>query len=193
MASQQASFGFCIDGISVPFELSKYYIAGRWGEERVRDIFRRDLGKYVVELCQQRTSGAPSAISYHKPDLVLPDFLVLGDGEESYVEVKTKTRATKNELYRRRLEHGLGLRLLQHYSRIAKESGKRVLVCFYEISTGCLLGDELGRLRQTDYAVYTGDKMDKGGMVFFPRSSLAVIYEPPDSSLEAFAAKTVRR
>ena len=88
-------------------------------------------------------------------------------GRSFWLEVKTKQTFTVHELTGRE-EHGFSLRHYQDYAKVEELTGLAVWVAVYEIEAGHLL---FGRLKELAHRqrIYPGDKMDKGGTVFFLR------------------------
>lgn len=95
--------------------------------------------------------------------LVLPDLLLARDGRSVFVEAKRKTRADFTRKTQRH-ETGISHRLYQHYEEVRCRTGLDVFLFFGHELEGevrwCKLGDVPPR-------VYDGQKMGRGGMVFW--------------------------
>jgi hypothetical protein len=99
---------------------------------------------------------------------VLPDLDVAQRTVRRWGEVKTKAEATWTHITQR-LEHGFAKRLFDHYLEVQSITGTEVWVFVYERKTNTLLYARLNDLPKP--RVYLGNKMDRGGMVFFPRNA----------------------
>lgn len=98
--------------------------------------------------------------------IVLPDLGIAQAGNMKWAEVKAKGRPTftrKTGTY----DHGIGYRKWCHYIRIQKETGVHVWLFIIEEDTQRLLAESLDVLGEGRR--YDDNKMDLGGMVFWPR------------------------
>lgn len=100
---------------------------------------------------------------------IIPDLDICKLGTRRWIEVKTKEAADFTRITQR-LEHGIPLRHYYHYFEVQKATGCPVWLFVYEQKAGVILYASLNSLI---YSVrkYTGDKMNRGGMAFFPRDS----------------------
>lgn len=140
---------------------------------RERKFFTQELAAI-----QEANGGGPRAHGPYGVGIVLPDYLVSGRGKTFPFECKAKGEAT----YTRKsgqLEHGIGQRLYLHYRAYERETGLRLVLGIFEESTGELLVRSLGRLPTP--RAYHGNKMDPGGMFFWPRDAFRVFAQiaPP--------------
>lgn len=115
---------------------------------------------------------------------VIPDLDIAKDGTRRWAEVKTKEKADWTVITQR-YEHGFKLRHYHHYLRVQEITGCEVWIFIYEEKTGDILYarlDDLTGIRRE----YLGDKMDKGGTVFFPRDAfkLWLTLKPKSEQLE---------
>ena len=110
---------------------------------------------------------------------VLPDIDLSKSGKRCWAEVKTKSSST---LHRKTgiLEHGFALRHYRDYLRVEKESGCTVFLIVYELDTTEILSSSLSSLGKG--RIYTGDKMDRGGTIFWPRTQFRIIGRITDNS-----------
>jgi hypothetical protein len=108
--------------------------------------------------------------------LVLPDRQAFKAGVRRWAEVKRKATATFHRVSNE-WEHGFAQRLWNHYEAVESETGTPLWLFVYEDNTGCLLHGILGDLAPSH--IYDGNKMDRGGTVFFRRSDFALLeYDP---------------
>lgn len=106
------------------------FILGRDGEEFVRQ-WLIGLGYHVVPQYLIERDGAPLLESWLRKE-VLPDILAAKKGQARWVEVKTKSRATKNQK-RRRWETGIPERHWQAYKRVEENTGIPGWVAFLHL------------------------------------------------------------
>lgn len=145
---------------------------------RERSFFTQELAAI-----REANGGGPRAHGPHGIGIVLPDLLVSGRGKTFPFEVKGKLQAT----YTRKtgtLEHGIGQRSYLHYRAYQRETGLRIVLGIFEEDTGELLVRSLDRLPVP--RAYHGNKMDPGGMFFWPRDAFRVfaqIAAPKDCPL----------
>jgi hypothetical protein len=102
---------------------------------------------------------------------VIPDIDGCRAGARRWFEVKTKAAPT---LYRKqnRVEHGIPYRHFSDYLRVQEESGCEVVIVVYEEDSGEILWIRLKEIRPPVSRRYAGDKMSRGGMIFWLRDSM---------------------
>lgn len=133
----------------------------------------RDDGYFVhitADLEERGHRGAPGARSGNN-FITLPDLDVASKGHRAFVEVKYKSEASFT-IKTGRYEHGFGLRKYRMYCQAQQTYGTPVYIAVIEGKTGAVLMatlDELGVPR-----IYDGNKMDAGGMAFFPRGAFGL-------------------
>jgi len=147
---------------------------GRTAEETVARVLQHRFGCHVVPVYDYNAGDkAPrlqgAAISY-----VVPDLDVSKGGARSWIEVKAKTNAGSPTRLTGRIEHGFSWRLFQHYQAVQQITGTPVYIIILETLTGDILYQSLDALDAIK-RVYDGDKMDRGGTVFFPRDSFVFL------------------
>jgi hypothetical protein len=144
------------------------FLRGRVAEEFVAGLLR-SRGWYVIPSALYAGpdgNGAPLARDSDSA-IVLPDLDVARHGTRRWAEVKAKAAPTftrKTFTY----DHGIGLRKWIHYRRIERETGAHVWLFIIEECRQVLLFESLDRLG--DGRRYTGEEMDPGGMMFWPRT-----------------------
>jgi len=145
------------------------WIKGHKGEQLIASLLR-EHGWYVIPSYDYtgEDDKAPR-LQGEAESLVIPDLDIARDGTRRWAEVKTKEEATK---YRKlnRWEHGFPLRHYHHYLRVQEITGDEVWIFIYEESTGHILCGKLDDLSEVKRE-YNGEKMSRGGMVFFPRDA----------------------
>lgn len=146
------------------------FLRGRSGERAVAD-WLQDRGWWIVpsyDYSGEEDNKAPR-LQGAACGLVIPDLDISKQGKRLWAEVKTKAAAT---FYRKlnRDEHGINRRLWRHYHQVQDITGTHVWIFVVEESTQMLLAEALDVLDQ-DMREYNGDKMGRGGMVFWPRAS----------------------
>lgn len=156
------------------FKENPLYIKGHVGEVLVSQILQ-SRGWYIVPSYDYSGSDdkAPR-MQGQKLCYILPDLDVSKQGEErAWVEVKTKEEAVE---YRKThtLRHGISLKHYKHYQEVEKISGCAVYLAVYEIKTGDVLMAKLSSLAK-HVQIYEGDKMDYGGMAWFPRDAFDLL------------------
>ncbi len=104
--------------------------------------------------------------------LVVPDILAFRQGKGAWFEIKLKERA---DLYRatNTRETGLPYRHYKDYTRIAQLTGLPVWVIFIHEKEQVVKTGEIAKLPISH--VYDGDKMDRGGTIFFKFDALLTI------------------
>jgi hypothetical protein len=140
---------------------------------RERKFFTQELAAI-----NEPNGGGPRAHGPYGVGIVLPDLLVSGKGKTFPFEVKAKGEATFTKTTCQ-LEHGIGQRLYLHYRAYQRETGLRVVLGIFEEDTGELLVRSLDKLKAP--RAYHGNKMDPGGMFFWPRDAFRVFAQvaPP--------------
>ncbi len=100
-------------------------------------------------------------------DLVLPDLQCWGDKGSFWVEVKLKSRANwyKKGQY---LVTGISRRLWRHYLQVESVTGSPVYLLFLHEREQEARGASLDWLKGHVSHEYTGPRMCRGGMVFWP-------------------------
>ncbi len=157
---------------SQDFHTSDMYQKGAMGEMLVRSLLK-NAGVFVIPSSDYHPDGGGAPMAQGRDDrIVLPDIDAMKDGHRFWVEVKTRKHASYTRCTGR-LEHGFPLVDYGHYQRIQREAGATIYICIYEVSTGDVLVASIDRLDEVK-RIYTGNKMNHGGMVFFPRSSFKV-------------------
>lgn len=150
------------------FRDSAEFRKGRSGEVVVAE-FLKSQGYWVVpsyDYSGEDGNKAPR-MSGVAGFLVIPDLDVCKNGTRFWCEVKTKDKATlhkKTGVY----EHGISSRHYRDYLRVERQSGCQVVLFIVEQNTGEILSRKLCELPEP--RMYDGKKMDRGGMVFWPRS-----------------------
>lgn len=140
--------------------------------ERAEDVIKRVLREedfYVYalsDISERGNPGAPGARNDHD-FIVLPDLDISGKGWRGFAEVKGKSEPTFTRTTGQ-YEHGIPLNSYKMYQRIKEETGAPVFLFIYEFKSGAILFSEIDDL---ETRIYYGNKMSKGGMAFFFRSS----------------------
>jgi hypothetical protein len=131
------------------------------------------LAGWSVMRCYELDGGQDKAPMLEGPykGHRLPDLQVSGHGKSGWRELKEKTACnfTHSE---GRYDHGIGLRCYRDYDAVQQISGLPVVLVIGEYSTGLILAQSLDKLGLP--RIYPGDKMDPGGMAFWPRSSFDI-------------------
>ncbi len=144
---------------------------GRTAEQRVAELLQHRCGCHVVPVYDSGGQNKAPKLRGTLRSYVVPDLDVSKDGERSWVEVKAKNNTGSFTRITHRWEHGFSWRLFQHYQAVQRITGTPVFILFLEMPTGDLLYQSLDQLDAVK-RIYTGDRMDRGGTVFFPRDSL---------------------
>lgn len=142
---------------------------GHEKELLVRQLLQRD-GYYVIpsfDYCGENGDQAPSAQAL-ADKVILPDLDIAKDGKRLWAEVKTKEHADFTRITQQ-WEHGIPLRHWEAYRKIQDETGAKVWLYICEINSGWVLRAPIDNLC-LEIRIYRGDKMNKGGMAFFPRN-----------------------
>ena len=142
---------------------------GRSAEERVAHLLQHRYGCYVVPAYDYSVGDEAPKLQGAFCGYVVPDLDVSKGGARSWVEVKAKTNAGSPTRLTGQIEHGFSWRLFQHYRTVQQITGTPVFIIILEVITGDILYQSLDALDEVK-RVYDGDKMDRGGTVFFPRA-----------------------
>jgi hypothetical protein len=145
-------------------------------ETPVAEWFKRH-GAKVLPVYQYNGDGAPKLEAFSSADSeVLPDLLLARRGILEFVEVKLKARASETYVRSGQKETGISQRLFEHYMRVRKSSGARVYISFVQEEEGIVTCDDIDNLKShQNMRRYDGDKMDLGGMLFWPLYELTQI------------------
>jgi hypothetical protein len=153
--------------MAMPFRQSPEFLRGRDGEQKVA-AWLQGRGWYIIpsyDYAGPDGEKAPKIQGAHE-GIVLPDLGIAQAGRMRWAEVKAKGAPTftlKTKTY----DHGIGFRHWCHYLRVQKETGCHVWLFILEENSQQLLAESLDILG--DGRVYDDNKMDPGGMVFWPR------------------------
>lgn len=142
----------------------------------VADWFKRH-GAKLLPVFRYNADGAPKLEAFSAAESeVLPDLLLARKGLLEFVEVKLKSRGSETRMRGGQKETGIGQRLFGEYMRVRKSSGARVYLAFVQEEEGVVTCDDIEVLDvHPDRRRYDGDKMDPGGMFFWPLSDLTTI------------------
>jgi hypothetical protein len=143
---------------------------GRDGELSIAEIMK-SRGWYVIPSYDYSGKGddkSPKLVGADK-GYAVPDLDVAKKGKRFWIEVKRKSTAT---LHRKTqiLEHGIPLRLYHDYKFVEQETGCEVWLFIIEDDSADVLCAKLSDLA-TKARICDGDKMSRGGMIFFPREN----------------------
>jgi len=141
---------------------------GRSAEERVARVLQHRFGCHVVPAYDYSSGDKAPKLQGAVASYVVPDLDVSANGARSWVEVKAKNNAGSPTRLTGQIEHGFSWRLFQHYQAVQQITGTPVFIIILEVITGDILYQSLDALDAIK-RVYDGDKMDRGGTVFFPR------------------------
>jgi hypothetical protein len=142
---------------------------GRSAEEIVAWILQCRYGCHVVPVYDYNGDDKAPRLQGAMSSYVVPDLDVSRGGIRTWVEVKAKNNTGSPTRLTGRLEHGFSWRLFEHYRAVQQITGTPVYIIIVEMPSGDLLYQSLDELDAVK-RVYDGDKMDRGGTVFFPRS-----------------------
>lgn len=153
------------------FQESPEFLRGREGELRIK-AFLQSRGWYILpagDYSGPDGDRAPS-IQGAADRIILPDLIAARKGLQMIAEVKTKAKPDYHRITGQYV-HGVGRRKCRHYYRCQEEFGARVWLFILEECSQTLLFEGIDYLRRWENVshVWTGDEMDKGGMVFWPR------------------------
>jgi hypothetical protein len=143
---------------------------GRTAEETIARILQHRYGCHVVPVYDYSAGDKAPRLQGAHGGYVVPDLDVSKNGDRSWVEVKAKNNAGSRTWLTGRVEHGFSWRLFQQYQMVQQITGTRVYIIILETHTNDILYQSLDQLDAVK-RVYEGDKMDRGGTVFFPRDS----------------------
>jgi hypothetical protein len=147
---------------------------GHSGEKRVGSLLQQ-LGWYVIpsyDYSGEDDNKAPK-LQGARDSFVVPDLDIAKTGERRWAEVKTKATPSFTKVTGR-LEHGIPMRHYRSYQRVQQITGNLVWLFIYEEDTGEVRFGKLDDLEGVK-RVYEGDRMSKGGMVFYPRDALRLL------------------
>lgn len=144
---------------------------GRKAERLVASFLQR-LGWYVLHsYAYDEGEDKPPLLKTKTESLIIPDLDVCKGGRRYWLEVKYKADATFHRASGV-WEHGINLRQYLHYKRVETTTGCPVFLSVVENSSGRLL---LARLLDLpEGRRYSGRKMDKDGMIFWPVDCFSV-------------------
>lgn len=169
----------------------------RQGRKFEQDVARHYLlRKYHVERCYllKDHDGKTKAPMLEGPyaGFRLPDLKVMGGGKTSWVECKEKEKADWTR-YTNQYEHGIGQRCYRDYLKVQEISGLAVYLCVGEWSHGLIRIASLVTLGQP--RLYNGDKMDAGGMAFWPQERFRLIgtYQSNPDQFEFKLPRNIQR
>lgn len=122
-------------------------------------------------------NGAPKLEAFSASEsLTIPDLVVVRAGIMTWVEVKLKSRATATYSAGGRLDTGLSKRLYSEYLRVQAATGAVVYLSFAHEEEDFVSLDEIRSLdAHPGKRVDSSDKMERGGMVFWPIRALRVV------------------
>ncbi len=103
---------------------------------------------------------------------IIPDLDISKDDVRIWIEVKVKKSAIFTRMTQQN-EHGISRRLYNDYLRVQQITGTEVWLYIIEEDTGDILRapiDSLAKVRR----IYDGERMDPGGMVFFPQATFEI-------------------
>ncbi len=143
---------------------------GRAGEHVVADLLKQ-RGWYIVpsyDYCGDDGNKAPKMEGLTAA-LILPDLDVARGGRRKWAEVKTKLRPDFTRITGR-YEHGIPIRHFEHYRQVQAVTGAEVWLFIYEEEPAVVICQALDKL-EPQSRFYRGPRMDRGGMVFWPRDA----------------------
>ena len=177
----------------ISFKETDEYKLGHTGELIIANLLQKE-GWYIIpsyDYSGEEGNKAPKMQGLTE-SFVLPDLDRCKDGTREWAEVKTKTEATYTRTTRR-LEHGLALRHFNDYKKIQEITGCKVWLFVYENVAGYVLYQLIDKL-ELNKRIYSGDKMDRGGTIFFPRDSFKSFCQlPPQPHIGTKRPLTKRR
>lgn len=153
---------------STPFNQTPEYLKGSAGEQLVKRLLQ-EHGWLIIPSYAYTGPGEDKAPRMEGMNtyFVIPDLDACKVGTRRWIEVKTKAKADFTHITQR-FEHGIPLRHYHHYFEVQKASGCPVWLFVYELNTKALLYASLNVLNY-HVRIYSGGKMNNGGMAFFPR------------------------
>lgn len=158
-----------MDGILEEMNQTNFEInlkRGRTAEESIANTLM-NMGYYVIpsyEYTGDEGNKAPKLWGI-KDSFVVPDLDVAKNKVRIWVEVKLKAKANYTRITKQ-LEHGIPYRNYLSYLKIQEITGCIVFLYVFEENTLSILYHQLDKLPKR---LYTGNKMDRGGTIFFPR------------------------
>lgn len=145
---------------------------GRQGEQLVA-AWLQSRGWWIIPSYDYNGGGEEKAprLQGARKGLVIPDLDISKNRTRLWAEVKTKSAAT---FYRKlaRDEHGIAMRLWEHYHEVQKITGCQVWIFIVEESTKTLLAESLDVL---DLEMRESHSESMGAMIFWPRASFKEI------------------
>lgn len=157
-----------------PLRETAEFRRGRTGEQIVTGLLRAH-GYYVVpsyDYSGEDGNKAPK-LQGDGEAWPIPDLDVAKASRRHWVEVKTK-RAPSFTYVTRRLEHGIPQRHFEAYQRVEEITGTPVWLAIVEEESGEVLIARLADIA-AHARFYRGGRMDRGGMVFFPRDQFRLL------------------
>jgi hypothetical protein len=123
---------------------------------------------------------APKLQAFSAQDsLITPDLLVARRGLLQWCEVKWKDHA-EHTILTNEYETGIGQYLFAQYRLVKHVSGARVFIVFAHRQENVITCNELDDLSSIGARAYNEDKMDRGGMWFWPLRKLHVLAKYDD-------------
>ena len=157
--------------MTTTFRQSAPFIKGQAAELLVATFLRDERGYHIFPAADYSGPAGDKApaIQGAADRIVVPDLGIARAGAFKWAEVKYKWRPTFTRATRS-LNHGIGRRKWCHYVRFQETTGQQVWIFIVEGCSQKLLFERLDLLGKPNY-IYPGEKMDPGGMVFWPRAS----------------------
>jgi hypothetical protein len=154
----------------IPFNQTPEFLKGSNGEQVIKNLLIQN-GWLVIPSYAYTGPGDDKAPRMEGMNtyFIIPDLDICKLGTRRWIEVKTKEKPIFTRITQR-FEHGIPLRHYYHYFEVQEASGCPVWLFVYEKQAGAILYASLNVLSYT-VRKYTGDKMSRGGMAFFPRDS----------------------
>lgn len=145
---------------------------GQQREAYVFDLLTNTCENLVIPLANiaPTQAGGPRMVG-NTMAVILPDFQLVQKLRVCAADSKGKQGASFTYTTGQ-FEHGFGLRLYRHYTVYKERTGQEVIIIIPEYNTGEVLAASLTRLGEP--RIYHGNKMDRGGMVFWPRKAFRV-------------------
>jgi hypothetical protein len=106
---------------------------------------------------------------------VLPDLDVCRAGKRVWIEVKTKSAASRGRISGE-LEHGITLHHWQAYRAVERETGSAVWLAIWERDTGQVLVARVRDLPAPRISRMRKAGREEGDMAFFLRASFVVLF-----------------
>jgi hypothetical protein len=161
--------------MTTAFRQSAPFIKGQAAERLVATFLRDERGYHILPAYDYSGADGEKApkIQGATEGIIVPDLGMAKAGSLKWAEVKYKWRPTFTRATRS-LNHGIGRRKWCHYVRFQEKTGQRVWIFIVEGCSQKLLFERLDLLGPPNY-IYRFDKMDPGGMVFWPRASFGSV------------------